>query len=567
MKFLSFKNMSIIIKVSIAPVIAILFMTFIGFFSIGELNEQTSTIDNIYNVVAKKSSLSNQINEKATNINGDLFRMMTWSAMSDDTAKVNNIVSTIKTSSSEIETLFKELSNFSLNDEEKQYLTQAHEETTKYKKTVAEAVEMTQMDVDMGLMYTTTAEAEFVNVDALLKKLNELENKIGQESFDSSMESASNAKKMLIEIAAFAVLLLLAITIFIAKIISNPIRNLTVTMRELAGGNHDVEIPALGQKDEIGEMAAAVQVFKENAIKVKKMAAEQKEVEEKEKIRNERTNTVVEDFMTSIGSVVERLTASVEEMRVTATDMSSVSEETSAQATTVSAASEQATVNVQTVASAAEELSSSILEIGRQVQQSTEIATTASEAAHQTNELVAGLATSSKNIGEVVNLIKDVADQTNLLALNATIEAARAGDAGKGFAVVASEVKGLAAQTAKATDEIAKQINSIQEETASAVEAIQKIVNVIGEISNVSMSIASSVEQQEASTQEIARNVQQAALGTQEITSNIGGITESSVQVSTSSSQVLDVAKQLSKEAEDLHEDVDTFVKTIRDIE
>mgnify|MGYP003642668377 CR=1 FL=1 len=273
---------------------------------------------------------------------------------------------------------------------------------------------------------------------------------------------------------------------------------------------------------------------------------------------------MAENFENTVKAVVEAVSSSANQVQSAAQSMSATAEETSQQSATVAAASEEATSNVQTVASAAEELSSSIEEISRQVSQSTKISNDAVEEATKANEKVQGLAEAAQKIGEVVNLINDIASQTNLLALNATIEAARAGEAGKGFAVVASEVKSLATQTAKATEEIGAQIDQIQTATNDAVQAIQGINQTISEISEISTAIASAVEEQGAATREIAGNVQQAATGTQEVSSNIVGVSQAAEQSGATATEVLQVATNLSEQADTLSRHVDEFLEQVK---
>jgi len=351
----------------------------------------------------------------------------------------------------------------------------------------------------------------------------------------------------------------------IGSFFAKPIRALTEIMMALAGGDKSVVVIGTKRGDEIGDMARTVEVFKENAIEMEQMQAEQEEM--KRRAEGEKRQAMLDmagSFETSVGAVVGAVSSASTELQSTAESMSATAEETSRQSTAVAAASEEATTNVQTVAAAAEEMSATVDEIGRQVSASTEIANRAVDEAGRTNDTVQGLAEAAQKIGEVVDLISDIAEQTNLLALNATIEAARAGDAGRGFAVVAAEVKSLANQTAKATEEIASQIGTMQSATGDAVGAIEGIGKTIGEINEIATTIASAVEEQGAATQEIARNVQQAAQGTGEVSSNIASVTEAAGETGASARQVLDAAGQLSKDSETLKAEVDKFLTQVR---
>jgi methyl-accepting chemotaxis protein len=384
----------------------------------------------------------------------------------------------------------------------------------------------------------------------------------------STAEQASDSTLRMI-IAALVLLagMLLAGASFwiaLARIV-RPLTGMTAGMERLAAGDKTIEVVGIERKDEVGSMAKAVQVFKENAIAMEHMRAEQEELKRKAELEKRAALAkLADDFEASITHVVSAVASAASEMHVTAQSMSSTAEETSRQSLAVASASEQASANVQTVASAAEELSASIDEIGRQVSQASTTAGKAAEDSLRTDQAVQSLNDSAQKIGEVIKLIQDIAGQTNLLALNATIEAARAGEAGKGFSVVASEVKSLANQTAKATEEIRTQIAAIQDQTRGAVEVIRGIRGTIDDINSISTTIASAVEEQGAATQEIARNVQQAAAGTGQVSQNISGVTTAASDTGSAASQVLSSASELSRQSEVLRSEVHKFLATVR---
>ena len=344
-----------------------------------------------------------------------------------------------------------------------------------------------------------------------------------------------------------------------------PIRALTGTMDTLAAGQLNTTVPGTDRSDELGTMARSVETFRQGLVEVERLKAEQETLKQRAEVEKRAAmNALADSFQSSVGSVVGTLSSASTELTAAAGSMASIAEETSRQATTVASASEQASVNVQTVASAAEELSSSVSEISRQVAQSTQIAGQAMGEVAQTNQTVQGLTTSVSRISEVVRLISEIASQTNLLALNATIEAARAGDAGKGFAVVASEVKHLATQTARATEDITGRISEIQSATGQSVAAIDRINTVIQQMNEISLAIASAVEEQGAATQEIARNVAQAADGTQLVSSNILQVTQASAETGTAASQVQASSAEVAQQAEGLKREVDSFLLQVR---
>ena len=351
----------------------------------------------------------------------------------------------------------------------------------------------------------------------------------------------------------------------VARGIARPLVGMTGTMTRLAAGDKAVDIPALTASDEIGEMARAVAVFRDNAMKIEQMQAEQERMARLSAEERARAMAALADtFEHGVKEVAEALASATVEMQETTRTVAANAELTTRQSASVAAAAAQASSNVQTVAAAAEELASSVGEIGRQVAQSSRIADGAVDEARRTNDIVTGLAAAAQKIGAVVKLISDIASQTNLLALNATIEAARAGEAGKGFAVVAHEVKGLATQTAKATEEISQQIGAVQTATEEAVGAIARIDNTIASISEIATSIASAVEQQGMAAQEIARNVQQAAAGTQEVTAHISGVTGAAEGTGDAAARARRSLQSVEGESEKLRAQVTRFLATVR---
>jgi len=433
-----------------------------------------------------------------------------------------------------------------------------------------------------------------------------------QKSAEDRVAELSKTSTSSTIISVLAVVAGLVCAFLIARGITKPVAAMTGAMGRLANKDWSTDVPALDRGDEIGQMARAVQLFKDGGIENERLQKEAEEArlrqqqqdEEQRRLKDEATKAeerrqreaeeakrkadedrrleqdrlkveaeaqrkvemqkLADQFEASVKVVVQTVSSSASEMQSSSTSMSSTAEETSRQATAVAAASEEASANVQTVASASEELSSTIQEITRQVAESTRMARSAVDQAKATGETVDGLAQAAAKIGDVVKLITDIASQTNLLALNATIEAARAGEAGKGFAVVASEVKSLANQTAKATDEIAQQIQSVQNATGEAVTAIQGIGKTIEQVSEIATTIASAMEQQGAATKEISRNVQQAAAGTQEVSKNIVSVTQASGEVGSAATQMNGAASELARQAETLSTEVDRFIQQVR---
>ncbi|WBU29748.1 HAMP domain-containing methyl-accepting chemotaxis protein [Rhodopseudomonas palustris] len=378
--------------------------------------------------------------------------------------------------------------------------------------------------------------------------------------------TVTSTERMVAMLGIGGFLLGAVLAVLLGRGISRPMQSMCAAMRRLAGGDFDVVLPGLGRRDEIGEMAAAVEEFKVQAARKAEQdaIARDREAEAGREARRAELIGFASEFESAVGAIVAHVSDAASQLESAASTLTRTAETTQALSGQVAGDSQQASSGMQAVASATEQLSASVGEIGRRVDQSSAIAEAAVEQAHETDDRIGKLTQAAQQIGEVMQLITTIAEQTNLLALNATIEAARAGEAGRGFAVVAAEVKSLATQTAKATDEISSQVAEMQEATRDSVTSIQRIGSTIAEISTISASIASAVTQQDAATREIASSVQGVAQGTQRVAGNIAEVNRGAAETGAASAQVLQSARSLSAESARLRTELDRFMANIR---
>ncbi len=431
-----------------------------------------------------------------------------------------------------------------------------------YREALSKLIENSKSIDELTLEMTESAAA--INQGSGVMKSDLLADQKRMESESDAAISAT--ERLIVMLAAGGFVLGAVLALLLGTGISRPIRAMCAAMRELAAGNFDVVLPGLGRKDELGEMAGAVEEFKLQAIAKAERDAASHEAQNKASAAARRAELIrfADDFETAVGSIVANVSASAVQLETAAGTLTRTAETTQNLSSQVAGASEEASSNMQSVASATEELSASVDEIGRRVKESSRIADAAVRQAEQTDTRIGKLSLAAQQIGDVVKLITAIAEQTNLLALNATIEAARAGDAGRGFAVVAAEVKSLASQTGRATEEISSHISGMQSATQESVAAIKEIGDTIGQISEIAANIAGAVEQQSTATQEIARSVQNVAQGTQEAATSVTLVNRGATETGSASEEVLNSARSLSSESTRLRDELDRFMANIR---
>ena len=559
------KNIGLSWKVQLAPAFLVLVLIAVGVYALLALRSNQAAVDALVSGPVRQSELANDLTTRAWMAHAKLYRLAATAANEKDEKKIAAFAKEASVAAARISEALKAV-EAARSDRQLEAFEKLKTAVAGYLKQSKNAIEMADGDAGSALMFIKGAERNFADIEKLT------DDWITRSSDSKDREIARAGIRLDQQQLTLTVVLLLVafsgiiVSFLVGRSISRPVVAMSKAMRELAAGNFDVQLPGLDRRDEVGQMAHAVEEFKVQAVAKAEHETAEREQKNRELAAARRTelHNLAEGFETTVGNIVENVGSASSELENSAVILTKSSAATQQLSTVVAAASEETSANVQSVASATEEMAGSINEIGRQVADSNRIANEAVDQAQKTDARIAELSLAASRIGDVTQLITTIAEQTNLLALNATIEAARAGDAGRGFAVVAQEVKALAAQTAKATSEISTQIAGMQTATQDSVMAIKEISGTIGRVSEIAAAIAAAIEEQGAATQEIARNVQQAALGSTQVATSIADVNRGAGDTGSASSQVLSSAQLLSNENKRLKAEVAKFLATVR---
>lgn len=563
---LRLKNLRMSWKVQLAPALLILILIGFGVAGLQTLRLNKANVDELISGPIRLAELSSELNSSAWTAHAKLYRLAATSANEKDQAKITAVAKETSAAVALVPTALKAVESAQGASAGKDILEKLRASVAGYVKQASNAIDMADGDAGSAMMFIKGAEKHFSEIDKLTDQL------IAAGSQSKEREVARQAQRleeqqwMLMAIIGIVGLVGFAVSSMIGRGISQPVVEMSAAMRELGSGNFAVRLPGTERRDEVGQMARAVDEFKAQAMaKAQAETAERDQKKrEQEIVRKAEFERLADNFETAVGEIIDTVGGASDKLTSSAENLSGSTGTTRSLSAVVARVSQETSANVQSVASATEEMASSISEIGRQVHDSNRIANEAVEQARQTDARINELSQAAERIGDVTKLITTIAEQTNLLALNATIEAARAGEAGRGFAVVAQEVKALAGQTAKATSEISTQIAQIQQATQDSVLAMKEIGGTIGRVSEIAASIAAAVEQQGAATTEIARNIQQAATGTTQLAGNISEVNRNADDAGTASADVLSSARLLSSESHRLKLEMQKFLQTVR---
>jgi methyl-accepting chemotaxis protein len=558
-------GLSVAARVFVAPLMGIVLTVGALVLADQQADQAVSSVDGIHKSAAERRGQIDRLVATAYVIHSDVSRHLALSGSGIEDAKLQQMRDAIAKNTKQARGVIDALRAMPLTEAERTMLTDVSARVDAYAKAVDEMNQMAAIDRLIGIPMMAHTDDQF---KALTDRIMAVQEAIGQSTAQAIQATHDAADANRVRFALVMAGLLAGMMVgglVLARSITRPLQRLSQTTTDLAAGKLDSVVDGVWMKNEIGAMARALEVFQTNAREVERLTADQaRQKAQAEEEKRRAIHALADLFEARVSEVVQQVGAGAHQVRGNAAGMLDRATSANRQAATVAAASQQAGMSVQTAAAATEEMSASISEIGSQVRRSFDMVRGAVRAVEETNGHVLGLSDAANRIGEIVGLINAIAAQTNLLALNATIEAARAGEAGKGFAVVANEVKSLATQTAKATEDIGAQITTMQQVTGAAVSAIKGVGDTVVSIDEIVGSIATSMEQQAAATQEITRNVQEAASGTTEVSQNITGVSTSAGETGVAAGEVLRAAELLDGQAVALNREVKDFIGRLR---
>lgn len=612
----------IAVKLAITPIVILVLFAITSGIALDALYRQRDALERFASQDLIKEAALSEFSLATAVLQGQLHQMLSVRSTTTDVTTATKIGERIDKDFNDVAAHLDRFKAAGASDEELSAIDNLTKALDTHIKAARQVIKMAPLDLGTAVILMSRGDRTNADMVTELTHARAIAKAARQETLDTAERRFETAVTAFVALLSGAFLAGIGAIFIIGRAISKPIGRLTSSMLTLAGGETEFTVPYREQRDEVGEMAQALEVFRENAIAAREAAAvaeqerNEREAEkerqrqdqeaererrratdeearlareaEKERLREaeeaaraeaaanrerehqirearaQKLDGLMRSFDGKVTGVLGAVQTAIQEMRGMANGLTQTADQTTQNTTNCVNASHRAAENVQAVASAAEELSASIGEIGRQVAQSTTVAGRAVTESTRTNEAIQSLAEAAKRIGTVVELIGTIAGQTNLLALNATIEAARAGEAGKGFAVVASEVKTLAAQTARATEDITAQIGGMQQATEAAVTAIGTIAATIGEMSEIAGAIAAAVEEQGAATQEIARNVQEAAKGASVVNESISYVERSATQTGQTAGGVLGAADRLTGHSDQLRAEIDEFLEAVK---